>query len=92
MNINGADIQIWGAVSIDNEDFYEEEMLTIDPKRRLLYGIDWVYAGDAFFNECGIEVLKRKDGKHAKGSFYGRKALPEMLAWIQLPVDAPVTL
>ncbi len=58
--------------------FENDEIATLDPERRYLYGIDWVYAGTAGFQESNI-YAEHKDIVFDDG--FGRQALEKFLNW-----------
>ena len=67
-------LTVYGGVIVKGKEYLNEEILDIDPKQRLLYGIDWKYAGDQFFEESDIVV------SGTGLSYSGRKGLNEFLS------------
>jgi hypothetical protein len=49
-------MEIYGAVRVRGQDFHDDEIGTINPNQRLIYGIDWKYLGDQFWEESNIAV------------------------------------
>lgn len=62
---------IYGSVLYKGKEYHCEEIANVPRGVRLLYGIDWVYSGDCFFEECDIVV--------GSESFAGRNALKQAL-------------
>lgn len=69
-------MEIYGAVIVRGVVYEDDEIATIDPTQRLLYGIDWVYDGDQFFEESNICWVLDNG---ASQSFGGRSGLKDFL-------------
>lgn len=67
-------LEVYGGVIVKGVEYLDKDILTISPRQRLLYGIDWIYAGDQFFEESCIAVGLDKP------SYGGRKGLNEFLS------------
>lgn len=72
-------MQIYGAVLLRGVSYCDDEIATIDPSQRLLYGIDWVYDGDQLFEESNI-CWVLDNGTDT--SFGGRRGLNDFLAMV----------
>ena len=66
--------EVYGGVIVKGVQYLDNDICKINPTQRLLYGVDWVYAGDQFFEESNIAV--------GEVSFGGRKGLTEFLSYI----------
>lgn len=73
-------IKVYGAVILHGKGIGDDDIATINPKQRMLYGIDWKYDGDQFWEESNICVVYGGNNKNI--SFGGRTGLCDALKFI----------
>lgn len=78
-------IQIFGGVLIKDSKFehpfYDNDILNINSKHRLIYGIDWIYNDGKEFKDSVFVITWNNDKNH--NTISGRHGLPDALKFVE---------
>ncbi len=74
-------VQLLGAILVHgarhDHVFLDSQMMGVDPTRRLIYGIDWIYHDGKEFKDSVIVITWNNERSHT--TFLGRYGLPDAL-------------